>query len=197
MLADEAADRIDDQVLGIGVGTRRLPERCPYRPAPAFTLTTQSDPVYLSEESDDDHVGRRSDASQLVVPVEAVNTLKIVVSAAAAAAEPEAIANPVQNVLPGKPLFPPLPQLNYKPSTPASAFVFESAVQREDPYASDLQTIKRTWRPVIYKPGQAPTQPNVEGECTESNPFGAAPQPKDKAYVTTPSWSRNTPHLHG
>ena len=67
MLADEAADRLDDQVLGIGVGTRRLPERCPYRPAPAFTLTTQSDPVYLSEESDDDHVGRRSDASQLVV----------------------------------------------------------------------------------------------------------------------------------
>ena len=120
------------------------------------------------------------------MPVEAVNTLKIVVSAAAAAAEPEAIANPVQNVLPGKPLFPPLPQLNYKPSTPASAFVFESAVQREDPYASDLQTIKRTWRPVIYKPGQAPTQPNVEGECTESNPFGAAPQPKDKAYVLHP-----------
>ena len=62
MLADEAADRIDDQVLGIGVGTRRLPERCPYRPAPAFIQANslQSDPIYLSDESDEDHVRRRS-----------------------------------------------------------------------------------------------------------------------------------------
>jgi len=185
MLADEAADRIDDQVLGIGVGPRRRPERCPFRPAPAFIETTENDPVYQSEGSDEDHVGRRKSPSELVT-VEVVNTLQSVVFAAAAAAEPEALANPGQNVLPGNPLLPPLPQLNFKPSTPTPAFVFESAVQREDPHALDLQPIKRTWRPVIYKPGQAPYQPNVEGVCTESNPFGAAPQPKEKAYVLHP-----------
>ena len=191
MLADEAADRIDNHFLGTGVGTRRLPERCPYKPAPAFIQVNppSNDPIYLSEESDEDHAGRRSDPSELVpvvtVEVPVVNQLKSVVSAAAAVAEPEAIANPVQNVLPGLPLFPPLPKLDFKPSSHTSTYMFESAVQREDPHGHD-QPIKRTWRPVTYKSGQEAPPTNVEGVCTASNPFGAAPLPKDKAYVLHP-----------
>ena len=190
MLADEAADLADDAILGVGVGSRRQPQR---RPASFYDLpvaTTAEDPVYLSEESDDNHVGRHhgQDPVEFATADEAVNTLEIVVSAAAVVAEPGknlAVANLVQKVpekILEKALLPPLPQLKFKPSAPAAMFVFESAVQREEPYDHN-HSIKRTWRPVVYKLGQEAPEPNVEGVCTASNPFGAAPQPKDKVYV--------------
>ena len=181
--ADEADDRADDARLGVGIGHRRRPES---RPRSRDDEALTGIPRYLSEESDEDHVARHKEGVTVEPSVAAVNEVADTTSAASMSETVKSVPSFLQraNLLE-------LPVLKTKPSVGPTQYVTESVVHCEQPngpggYYTPSAPVKRTWRPVVYKPGQGPTEPIVGGECTELNPFGAEPLAKDQVFVLHP-----------